>query len=452
MRCSSWKQAELVFRSGAPPDATYTFKHALVRDTAYQSLLKSRRQQIHGRIAAALEAEFADIAETEPETVAQHYTLAGLAAAGRTMVAEGRAAGDDEVCQPRGCGPLRQRARACCIPARFRDPFEAGAFAADCNGLGPDPRQRLGRSRGPARVFDCARDLPNSSGTKPSCSPPSEARALAAPSRAICAPPKLSPSSARRSAWSLRRLPAISAYMLEAHHQLWGVNFYLGDYKTSEAHANQGMATYDYERHRHLAWGYTGHDPGVCCRSFSAQMLCICGKPDRRSGGREKRSHWPSAMRIPFSRGPGADGASASSTSCDASRTRDDAGRKRQSPLCTDFVMPLLLGQARVFFGWALAGAGAAGRGHPPDARGDCDRSPEPAPTWEWLTTSARWRVPAASTARQAKGLRFWSGRSTLSPNQARAISCRSYCAPRVSCCRAGPSATKLPKAGSSNR
>ena len=58
------ESAELVFRSGVPPEATYTFKHALVRDTAYQSLLKSRRQQIHGRIAAALEAEFADIAES----------------------------------------------------------------------------------------------------------------------------------------------------------------------------------------------------------------------------------------------------------------------------------------------------------------------------------------------------------------------------------------------------
>ena len=86
--------AELLFRSSAAPEATYTFKHALVRDTAYQSLLKSRRQQIHAKIAAALEAEFADVAETEPETVAQHYTLAGLAAAGRVMVAESRTAGD----------------------------------------------------------------------------------------------------------------------------------------------------------------------------------------------------------------------------------------------------------------------------------------------------------------------------------------------------------------------
>ena len=46
------EKSELVFRRGLPPEATYTFKHALVRDTAYQSLLKSRRQQIHAKIGA----------------------------------------------------------------------------------------------------------------------------------------------------------------------------------------------------------------------------------------------------------------------------------------------------------------------------------------------------------------------------------------------------------------
>ena len=55
------EQAELVFRRGEPPEAVYSFKHALVRDAAYESLLKSRRQQLHGQIARALEESFADI-------------------------------------------------------------------------------------------------------------------------------------------------------------------------------------------------------------------------------------------------------------------------------------------------------------------------------------------------------------------------------------------------------
>ena len=71
--------AELIFRRGAPPKVGYSFKHALVQDVAHESLLKSRRQQIHARIAAVLEERFPTVAETEPEMLAQHLTEAGLA-------------------------------------------------------------------------------------------------------------------------------------------------------------------------------------------------------------------------------------------------------------------------------------------------------------------------------------------------------------------------------------
>ena len=70
--------AELLFRSGAPPDARYTFKHALVQDTAYETLLKSRRQILHRQIADALRDEFPTVAAAEPELVAHHLTQAGL--------------------------------------------------------------------------------------------------------------------------------------------------------------------------------------------------------------------------------------------------------------------------------------------------------------------------------------------------------------------------------------
>jgi class 3 adenylate cyclase/predicted ATPase len=72
------EQAELVFRRGEPPEAVYSFKHALVRDAAYESLLKSRRPQLHGQIALVLERRFADIVTSQPEIVAHHFTEAGL--------------------------------------------------------------------------------------------------------------------------------------------------------------------------------------------------------------------------------------------------------------------------------------------------------------------------------------------------------------------------------------
>ncbi len=72
-------EAELLYQRGHPPLATYVFKHALVQDTAYRSLLKSTRQQYHQRIAQVLVERFSDMLETQPELVAQHYTEAGLA-------------------------------------------------------------------------------------------------------------------------------------------------------------------------------------------------------------------------------------------------------------------------------------------------------------------------------------------------------------------------------------
>jgi class 3 adenylate cyclase/predicted ATPase len=71
-------EAELVYQSGVPPQARYLFKHALVQDTAYQSLLKSRRQQLHQQVAQVLVEQFPETVETHPELVAHHYTEASL--------------------------------------------------------------------------------------------------------------------------------------------------------------------------------------------------------------------------------------------------------------------------------------------------------------------------------------------------------------------------------------
>ncbi len=72
--------AEFLYQQGLPPQATYRFKHALIQDAAYQSLLRSTRQQYHQRIAQVLEAHFPETAETQPEWLAHHYTQAGLTA------------------------------------------------------------------------------------------------------------------------------------------------------------------------------------------------------------------------------------------------------------------------------------------------------------------------------------------------------------------------------------
>jgi hypothetical protein len=69
--------AGLLFRHGVPPHASYLFKHALVQDAAYTTLLREPRRALHARIAETLEGQFADIAESQPQVMARHYTEAG---------------------------------------------------------------------------------------------------------------------------------------------------------------------------------------------------------------------------------------------------------------------------------------------------------------------------------------------------------------------------------------
>jgi predicted ATPase len=70
--------AELIYRRGTPPHAEYTFKHALVQDAAYGSLLRGRRKQLHARITAALEGRFPEIVAAQPALLAHHCSEAGL--------------------------------------------------------------------------------------------------------------------------------------------------------------------------------------------------------------------------------------------------------------------------------------------------------------------------------------------------------------------------------------
>ena len=72
--------AELLYQRGRPPRARYVFKHALIQDAAYASLLKSTRQQVHQRTAQVLEAQFPEVVATQPELLAHHLTEAGHSA------------------------------------------------------------------------------------------------------------------------------------------------------------------------------------------------------------------------------------------------------------------------------------------------------------------------------------------------------------------------------------
>ncbi len=89
---ASLAEADLIVARGLPPDATYQFKHALIQDVAYDALLKSKRRDLHAKVAHAIVEQFGALALAQPEVLARHWTEAGEAA---PAVAAWRSAGDD---------------------------------------------------------------------------------------------------------------------------------------------------------------------------------------------------------------------------------------------------------------------------------------------------------------------------------------------------------------------
>ena len=119
--------AGLLFRQGVPPHATYLFKHALVQDAAYGTLLREPRRALHARIAETLESQFAEIAESQPELLARHCTEAGLIekAAGLWGKAGQRSLA------ALGAGRSRRAAHACACPDRDLARHARAASRAD---------------------------------------------------------------------------------------------------------------------------------------------------------------------------------------------------------------------------------------------------------------------------------------------------------------------------------
>ena len=97
----------LIARRGTPPDATYAFKHALVQDAAYATMLKSWRRQLHASIASVLVDRFPAMAENLPEVVARHFGEADAGQRGDCLLGQGGPPCKRAIGQPRGCHILR---------------------------------------------------------------------------------------------------------------------------------------------------------------------------------------------------------------------------------------------------------------------------------------------------------------------------------------------------------
>ena len=140
-------EADLLHQRGVPPDATYIFKHALIQETAYQSMLVSRRQQLHRRIASTLVERFPATTGTQPELVAHHYTEAGLA---DQAIDHWQRAGQRAVERSANLEAIAHFTKGLNVLATLsdrRDPGGARARSAYSAGAGPDVHEGPRRAR-----------------------------------------------------------------------------------------------------------------------------------------------------------------------------------------------------------------------------------------------------------------------------------------------------------------
>jgi predicted ATPase len=274
-------QAEVLYQRGALPQATYLFKHALIQEAAYQSLLKSTRQQYHQRIAQVLETRFSELVETQPELLAYHYTEAGLI---EQAIPSWQRAG--------------QRA--------IQRSAHAEAIAHLSKGLEllklpPDTPEGVRQELGLQTALGSALMVAKGWGAPEVEHVYARARAL---SQQVGESPELFPvlwglwrfylvraeyRIARELAeqcLSLAQRAQDSAFLLVAHHALGITVYFLGEVTAARAHLEQGLALYVPEEHCTLAFRY-GIDLGVWCLSYVAWPLWLLGYPDQA----HKRSH-----------------------------------------------------------------------------------------------------------------------------------------------------------------
>ena len=290
-------EAELLYQRGHPPQATYLFKHALVQDAAYQSLLRGTRQQSHQRIAQVLEAQFLETVETQPELLAHHYTEAGLIAqaipywqrAGQQ--ASERSAHVEAVSHcTTGIALLKTLPET---PARTQQSLTL--YIA----LGAALLMTKGQSAPEVeQAYTQARALCQQVGETPALVP-----VLYGLWRFYVLRPQL--HTACELAETLLHLahrtddPALAVI---AHYALGTTWLWRGALPAARQHLEDGIARYTPDQHR-LPVFRMGHDPGLACRAFAAWTLWLLGYPAQALACLHEASALVHALAHPFSLG-----------------------------------------------------------------------------------------------------------------------------------------------------
>ena len=264
----------MLFCRGAPPHSAYLFKHALVQDAAYGTLLRVRRQELHGRVAVVLGEHFPDLIERQPQLLAHHLTGAGD---NQRAVVQWLRAGTRAVSRSahqeaighfgKGLAALRllpetaERHRQQITlqlamgPSLLTTRGFASAVSAEAYGRAIELCEQIGDTQ---NLFAALWGLwlSNVGSGRFGRSLPMSERMLVL-SESLCD-------------LGLR---------LEAHHSAWATHLYRGEFEQSRHHSDQGQLLYEPEKHHSLASAFGGHDAGVCARNFASWSNWLLGYP-----------------------------------------------------------------------------------------------------------------------------------------------------------------------------
>jgi predicted ATPase len=269
-------EAELLYQRGVPPQATYTFKHALIQDAAYESLLKSTRQHYHQRIAQVLETQFPETAEAEPELLAHHYTEAGLM---EQAVDYWYRAGQKATQRSAYVEAVNHITQGLEMLKTLPDSPERLAQELELQiALGPAvvPIRGIGAPEAEA-VYKRAWELCQRVAETPHIYP-----TFWGPWRLYHSRADL--HAARDVGEQLLRLAHRAEdqdLLLQAHHAMWTCLYSLGEFASAYQHGEEGMALYTQRQHHADDALYAGHDTRVCGLAFTMLALWYLSYPDQ---------------------------------------------------------------------------------------------------------------------------------------------------------------------------
>ncbi len=271
--------AGIVFPEERSQERAFSFKHALVRDAAYESLLLTRRREWHQRIATTLEKHFADITAREPDLLAHHFGEAGVLAPASDYRMR---AGDQAVSRsayPEATAHFSaglKLAQAMPSPEGMNRQLDfllkLGAASVVTHGM---------RSAEVEEAYTRANEIGEKLGDGPRLFQAKWGLWINANIKRKTA---LALDRARELV-TLAQNSGDGELLLEAYHCRWSTAFFRGDVADALDDCRNGIELYDMDRHRHLGHAFGGHDPGVCAhvQFGNSQQLAGAGPEAARS-------------------------------------------------------------------------------------------------------------------------------------------------------------------------